>query len=80
MSTITYDTAATARTAAPGAAPVAAPKREGLFARMLARMVEARQRQAMDEIRRYGIKLPHELEDAGWKSGGQSEDSLPFVR
>jgi hypothetical protein len=79
MSTMTYDTAATARSAAPGAAPAVASKRKGLFARMIARIAEARQRQAMEEIRRYGIELPRELEDAGWKRG-RSEDSLPFVR
>jgi hypothetical protein len=48
---------------------------------MLARMIEARQRQAMAEVRRYGIILPRELEErADWKAGGRSEDSLPFTR
>jgi len=78
MSTITYDAAPTAQAATPTAAPV--QKRPGLFARILARMIEARQRQAMEEIRRYGLKLPAELEQAGWKINERSEDSLPFVR
>lgn len=78
MSTITYDAATPAQAETPAAAP--ALKRPGLFARIMARMIEARQRQAMDEIRRYGLKLPSELERAGWKINERSEDSLPFVR
>ena len=61
-------------------APSAAKPRKGLFARLVARLIAARQRQAMDEIRRHGILLPHELEQAGWKITERSEDSLPFVR
>ena len=78
MSTIAYD----AGHAAAGTAPVAAraPRRKGWFARVLARMIEARQRQAMNEIQRYGIVLPRELEQAGWKVSERSEDSLPFKR
>ena len=78
MSTITYDTASVAPTGKPAAAPVAPQK--GRFARMIERMVEARQQQAMDEIRRYTILLPDELERAGRKLGERNEDSLPFVR
>jgi hypothetical protein len=74
MSTITYDRmpgeCGAARTATrPG-------KRKGLFARL----VEARERQAMNEIRRHAVLLPHELEEAGWKITERSEDSLPFQR
>ena len=76
MSTITYD-ASTARTGMP-AAPVR--KRQGLFARILARMIEARQRQATEELRRHGLRLPNELEEAGWKINERNEDALPFVR
>jgi hypothetical protein len=78
MSTMTYDVAAPAHVEAP-----AQQKRKGLravLARAFARLVEARQRQAMEEIRRYGIVLPRELERVGWKSSERSEDSLPFVR
>jgi len=78
MSTITYDNAPTARAAAPTGKP--AVKREGRFARIAARVIAARQKQAIDEIRRYGIELPSELKQAGWKVSERSEDSLPFVR
>jgi hypothetical protein len=56
---MTYDTAAATR---PGASAKPAAKRKGWFARAFERMVEARQRQAMQEVRRYGIVLPDELE------------------
>lgn len=73
MSTITYDAAA-----APAGTPTAAPvrKRKGLFARL----IEARQRQAMQELARHGLRLPRELEEAGLKISARNEDSLPFVR
>ena len=74
MSTITYDAASTGRHEAPAVAPVR--KRKGLFARMM----EARQRQAMLELSRHGLRLPRELEEAGLKIGSRNEDSLPFVR
>ena len=77
MSTITYDTASVARSAKPVAAAVAPQK--GRFARMIARMIAARQRQAMEEVRRYSILLPHDLERAGRKINERNEDSLPFV-
>ena len=82
MSTIAYD----AGHAAAAKAPVAAQagkregKRKGCFARALARMIAARQQQAMDEVRRHGIVLPRELEQAEWKVSERSEDSLPFKR
>jgi hypothetical protein len=76
MSTITYDTAATVRPGTAAAAP--ASKRKGWFARALDRMVAARQRQAMEEIRRHGIALPSD--QPGWKVTERSEDSLPFTR
>ena len=34
----------------------------------------------MDELYRHSHLLPRELEQAGWKIGERSEDSLPFVR
>ena len=74
MSAITYDVAATARANTPATASVR--KREGLFARFM----EARKRQAVMELRRHGLHLPSELEDAGMKIGERNEDSLPFVR
>jgi hypothetical protein len=74
MSTLTYDIAASTRTAAPSAAP--ARKRKSLFARF----IEARQKQAMVELARHGLRLPHELEQAGLRISARNEDSLPFVR
>ena len=78
MSTITYDAGHTAAARAPVAAQAA--KRRGWFARALARVIAARQKQAMDEVRRLGIVLPRELDRAEWKVGERSEDSLPFQR
>ena len=78
MSTVTYDVVPAASAEAPAAKPAA--KRQGRFARMLARMIEARQRQAMREVHRYGIILPRELDRADWKVSERGEDSLPFTR
>ena len=74
MSTITYDIAASAQATTPAAAP--ARKRESLFARF----IEARQRVAMQELARHGLRLPRELEEAGLRISARNEDSLPFVR
>ena len=78
MSTITYDIAATARSGTKAITPTVAParKRKGLFARF----IEARQKQAMLELARHGLRLPRELEEAGLKISARNEDSLPFVR
>jgi len=78
MSTFTYDIAATGRSGTRSATPAAAParKRKGLFARFM----EARQRLAMQELARHGLRLPRELEEAGLKITARNEDSLPFVR
>jgi len=74
MSTITYGTAI------PATGPVQptgrATKRPSLFARFMA----ARQLQAEAELRRHGLRLPRELEDAGLKLNSRNEDSLPFIR
>ena len=74
MSTITYGIATTAQAAKPTTA--SARKRKGLFARF----IEARQRLAMQELARHGLRLPRELEEAGLKIGARNEDSLPFIR
>ena len=71
MSTITYDVAPTVR---PATTPIR--KRKGLFARFM----EARQRQALQELTRHGLRLPRELEEAGLRISARNEDSLPFVR
>ena len=78
MSTLTYDIAATAKSGTRSATPTAAParKRKGLFARFLA----ARQKLAMQELARHGLRLPRELEEAGLKISARNEDSLPFIR
>ena len=74
MSTITYD-------AASRHGPRRRPRRRFASAQCLfARFMEARQRQAMLELRRHGLRLPRELEEAGLKIGARNEDSLPFVR
>ena len=70
MSAITYDVARTASSTTPVC------KRKGLFARFM----EARQRQALQELHRHGLRLPRELEEAGLKISARNEDSLPFVR
>ena len=77
MSTITYDASSAAQAGMPACAPVR--KGLGLFARLMARFMESRQRQAMEELRRHGLRLPRELEEAGWRINERNEDSLPFV-
>jgi hypothetical protein len=42
--------------------------------------MEARRRQAFEELKRHGVMLPYELEQAGWKVNERSEDQLPFTR
>ena len=51
-------------------------QRKGLFARF----VQLRQRQALQELHRHGLRLPRELEEAGLKISARNENSLPFVR
>ena len=75
MSTVTYGVGTTARTGAPAVRP-----QTGLFSRLLARFMAARQKQAMQELYRHGLQLPRELEEAGMKISARNEDSLPFVR
>ena len=63
--------------------PVKAPAKtraQGWFSRLFERLVESRRRQAMIELQRHGLRLPRELEEAGWKISERNEDSLPFVR
>jgi hypothetical protein len=74
MSTITYGTAISGTCRTQTTAPAA--KRPGLFARFMA----ARQLQAEVELRRHGLRLPRELEEAGFRINARNEDSLPFVR
>ena len=71
MSTITYDASPVAV-----AKPAAKAVRRGWFAALM----EARQKQAMLELYRYGLRLPRELEEAGLKIGARNEDALPFIR
>ena len=51
-----------------------------LLSRLYAGMIAARQRQAIAELKRHGVLLPFELEQAGWKINERNEDSLPFAR
>lgn len=60
-----------------GSSPV---RKQGMLARLFARFIESRQRQAMLELQRHGLRLPTELEAAGWKITERNEDSLPFIR
>jgi hypothetical protein len=59
--------------------PSAKRTQPSFFARALARLIEARRRQAMMELHRHGLRLPSELEVAGQKITGRNEDALPFV-
>jgi hypothetical protein len=61
-------------------AKVQKQRQPGFFGRLLARLIEARERQAMLALQRHGWLLPSELEKAGRKLNGRNEDSLPFVR
>jgi hypothetical protein len=76
MSTTTYGLAPDASETVRTSGAVKTVPRMGCFARLM----EARRRQAFNELRRHGILLPHELEQAGWKITERSEDSLPFQR
>ncbi len=77
MSIATYDTAVRAETSA-SAAP--ARKRPGLFSRFVDAFIAVQERRALAELKRHGVMLPFELEQAGWKINERSEDSLPFIR
>ena len=72
MSTVTYD-----RAHVPTSAPAKRPSR---WLRLYYRLIEARHQSALAELHRHGLRLPHELEQAGWKINERSEDSLPFIR
>ena len=77
MSITTYNTASTACVEVPArAAP--ARRRPGLLSRLYVGFLEARRRQALQELKRHGLMLPSELEQAGWRLNERSEDSLPF--
>jgi hypothetical protein len=79
MSSVTYSAmpAAAGKSAVKTAAKSGRP---GFWRRWLDRMVEARMRQAMEEVRRHGVILPRQLDKPEWKTTKRSEDSLPFVR
>jgi hypothetical protein len=55
-------------------------KKPGLFVRIWDAVIEARMRQAMNEIRLHSHLLPAEYEIAGNKISQKNEDQLPFVR
>lgn len=74
MSTITFGRAPNIE-----AAVTSAPKRRGFWSRLYFRLIAARERAALEELRRHSLRLPVELEQAGWKINERSEDSLPFV-
>jgi hypothetical protein len=51
-----------------------------LLSRLYAGMIASRQRKAIEELKRHGVLLPFELEEAGGKINERNEDSLPFAR
>ena len=51
-----------------------------LLSRFFAAMIASRQRKAVEELKRHGVLLPLELEQAGWKINERNEDTLPFAR
>ena len=51
-----------------------------LLSRLYAAMIASRQRRVSEELKRHGVLLPFELEQAGWKINERNEDSLPFAR
>ena len=53
---------------------------ESVFSRLFARFLDYRRQQAARELARHGLRLPSELELAGWQLNERNEDSLPFVR
>src|ERR1041385_5115556 len=79
MSIATYHTSSAANTKATPARERPS-KRTSLFWRLVNGFIAARQRRAFEELKRHGVLLPHELEQAGWKINERSEDSLPFNR
>ena len=76
MSIATYETATAVHTKV----ATRTDKPLGLFARLYAGFIEARRRKAFEELKRHGVMLPFELEQAGWKVNERNEDSLPFTR
>jgi hypothetical protein len=51
-----------------------------ILSRLFAAMIASRQRAVNAELKRHGVLLPFELEQAGWKVNERNEDSLPFAR
>ena len=51
-----------------------------MLTRIFAAMIASRQRKAAEELKRHGVLLPFELEQAGWHINEHNEDSLPFRR
>jgi hypothetical protein len=81
MAAITYGSHAPAHTASAEtkSAPKSAPK-TGFFARLWTAMMEARMRQAMNELRLHSHLLPAEYEIAGNRVTHKTEDQIPFAR
>jgi hypothetical protein len=78
MSIVTLDRVRPASVDAARQLPTA---RRRLWARFLERFIQAREKQAMEQIRRHHrFAFPRELDDASWKAAARSEDSLPLVR
>ena len=77
MAAITYGSHAPA--AETKSAPKSVPK-TGFFTRLWTAMVEARMRQAMNELRLHSHLLPAEYEIAGNRVIRKNEDQISFVK
>ncbi len=82
MAAITYGSHAPAHgtTAEKKAVPQTSAPKAGFFSRLWTAMMDARMRQAMNEIRMHRHLLPAEYEIAGNKLVYKNEDQLPFIR
>ena len=57
-----------------------ATAKRSLIRRFVDRIIAAQEARATAELKRHSHLLPRELDQATWKLGERSEDSLPFVR
>lgn len=77
MSTLSH-TFLPASSRAAAASSAKAPARQGFWARVFKALIAARERDVRLALERRGVRLPTELEAAGWKVSARGEDSLPF--
>jgi hypothetical protein len=77
MSTLshTYVPANSGRMARPS---TKTPAKHGFWSRLFKAVIDARERDVRLALQRRGVRLPTELEQAGWNVSPRNEDSLPF--